>query len=401
MLDYPKPTKIASLAKLRSTWNDSPDAEKTKAVGIDGQSGSNFARDLTRNLEVIRDKLLSGTFEFRPLRPISIPKVNSPIPRIICVPTVSDRLIQRHILNYLVEDDKLSVKNNVSYGFIKNRGVKKAIKNAVKLRHENQWAFKSDISSFFDKIDRDKLISDLSRKLGKSSVIPILSKAIRCEISTSEKDIRKTIANAGIKEGLGLRQGMPLSPLLSNFVLRKFDQEFEKRRLKLLRYADDFIVFCNSKDECFRAFDLAEETLTSLGHSIPSPGKSPKTVICSPKEPVEFLGMEIAVKGCSGEYECIIPKSVFDEVDKKLNEFYDFKHVFLKYRSFSKTVLEINQKMDGFVNYYFFGKNFSSLKDCVSDKRANALRHIMKCIFGPGIFENLDPIRRQFLEIDF
>lgn len=174
-MGFPRPTKIASLDNLLEAWNSSPDSKGVgKAPGIDRRKPVAFGQDLYRNLQAIRSKLLAGPYEFSRLRPIPIRKSNSKGYRIICIPTVENRLVQRLIGNYLNKGDKLGIHNSVSYGFIAGRGTSKALRKATRLRCTHPWAFKSDITSFFDTIDRTNLTSALRRRLGGSSIVPHL-----------------------------------------------------------------------------------------------------------------------------------------------------------------------------------------------------------------------------------
>ena len=106
------------------------------------------------------------------------------------------------------------------------------------------------------------------------------------------------LSDNGIEAGRGLRQGMPLSPILSNFLLRDFDRAFSERGHALVRYADDLVVFASSRDECETIQELTEFELAKLKLQF-SPGK---TEICGPHEPVEFLGMELGLRDGTSTY---------------------------------------------------------------------------------------------------
>jgi RNA-directed DNA polymerase len=211
----PRPTRIASVGNLVQAWRDSKDASgKGRAAGIDRVTATSFRENLNRNIELLHDRLVSGSFHFQRLRPICIQKPNGKI-RIICVPTVEDRLVQRLIASYLAANDKLEIGNDVSYGTMRGRGgTRAAIKSARNLRRDFPWVFKSDISQFFDQIPRGRLKTSLEKKLKRSSIVPLLHAAIDCEIDARGARNAADVRNAGIREGLGLRQGMPLSPML-------------------------------------------------------------------------------------------------------------------------------------------------------------------------------------------
>src|SRR5208282_4605265 len=126
------------------------------------------------------------------------------------------------------------------------------------------------------------------------------------------------IASSGIQRGKGLRQGMPLSPLLSNLVLCNFDKKISRQGIRVVRYVDDLIVLANSEDECRAAKEIIEKELKKVEMSIPDLGgiKS-KTEIKSPAEPVIFLGLEIYRQN-NGRYAKKIPAEAIKEAYSKV-----------------------------------------------------------------------------------
>jgi retron-type reverse transcriptase len=108
------------------------------------------------------------------------------------------------------------------------------------------WAYKSDISAFFDRIPRDELFDAVKRSVRTPSLNDLLRRAIDCEIDTRDPAIWRKVNAAGIVNGLGVRQGMPLSPLFANILLKEFDRVFLSRGHSLVRYAHDFIVFADN-----------------------------------------------------------------------------------------------------------------------------------------------------------
>ena len=101
----------------------------------------------------------------------------------------------------------------------------------------------------------------------------------------------------GIIEGQGVRQGMPLSPLFANVALKEFDAYIERSGIQMVRYADDFILFGTSRQECEDFHWLSYKLLKSIGHTIPEISNHGKTRIVEPKDPVEFLGVGITKVG--------------------------------------------------------------------------------------------------------
>lgn len=399
MAHFIRPVRLASVERLREAWRASKDAsQRGRSAGVDGVTPYRFRSRLDENIRKVRGRLLRPGFKFNPLRPVFIPKAGGRI-RIICVPTVEDRLIQRLLLRYLNDGDKLTVATPVSYGFRAGLGIQTAIKKARNLRRSHPWVLKSDITSFFDKIRREELKAEVAARLRKSSAVPLIAAAIETEIECSDDEERLTIERAGIETGLGLRQGMPLSPLLSNLVLRNFDLVLYERGIHLVRYADDFVVLADTENQCLDALSLVRELLAKKGHTVPelkTSGNS-KTVIYPPDTAVELLGFELRPGHRS--YEIAVPKVAFEEIRHRLKPFHEFDTVCRRWRRLSRAVSVLNSTVDGFINVYRPARNFADFQSHAMQCRQNAVGGLLSGIFGAEIVKSLDRTRRDFLDI--
>jgi retron-type reverse transcriptase len=173
---------------------------------------------------------------------VIIRKPNSDKDRVICIPTVRDRVVQRAIVHYLDSSKRLPIYNPSSFGFIKGQGTKKAIDKAVEFRSLYEWCVKADIESFFDQVPRPFLKERISAVLQNHSLVPLICSAISCEIRGAP-DIQARAAAQGIRGGLGIRQGMPLSPMLANLVLSKFDRAIAANQIPMIRYGRPVTIF--------------------------------------------------------------------------------------------------------------------------------------------------------------
>jgi RNA-directed DNA polymerase len=394
----PKPRQIASRRRLREIWKQSKDAQgRGSAPGIDEVTPRRFGGDIEHQIAELNRELISGEFRFSLLRPFELPKPNGTM-RIICAPTVRDRLVQRLVSDYLTERDKLGVFNDVSYGFVRGRGgVLAAVQQARRLRPDFRWALKSDISSFFDTIDRQSLVQDLARKVGRTSIFPLLTQVVQCEVYEGKSRIRDFLRKAGIVCGKGLRQGMPLSPLLSNFVLRDFDRHFMGKHAKLVRYADDFVIFAKSEDECRELLADAKSLLAAKGHSVPEPGPCSKTVIAKPDEPVEFLGYDIVQRAGTGAYDIVIPKRAFEKVKITLARYEEFQAAMKEFKTLGRFMQSMNSIAQSYVAVYKTGKNIDDLRSHVENCRSASINRIAIDLFGSDVVGNLDDDKKAFL----
>jgi RNA-directed DNA polymerase len=142
MPEGPIPKKILSKRRLHKIWSASRDAtSKPASAGIDGQSAQSFAQNLDAKIARLNSDISARKFGFSDLRAVAIPKDNGK-KRIICIPTVRDRLVQRAIVTWLVETNKIPQQDFV-YG-TKGQGLKKAIQRALTLRSTFEWCVKTD-----------------------------------------------------------------------------------------------------------------------------------------------------------------------------------------------------------------------------------------------------------------
>jgi RNA-directed DNA polymerase len=289
------PLRLPSKREIRHAWEFAKKSgKKFSSSGVDGKSGIDFSSNLDVNVSRIASEIRTGIYQFNDLRCKWIEKNNSARKfRLICIPTVEDRLVQRSIAYKIESNDRLRLSNPISFGFMRGLGVASAIRRALELRNgDHRWAVKTDIISFFDEIDRQALVHSLGKEVPKS-FLPFLEQVVRCEVRLKTHEDKTNFKESGVQRGKGLRQGMPLSPMLSNFVMRKFDEQVVKQKLNLVRYADDLIAFCDSEREAFSVLKQIEQWLSDLGHAIPSIGVSDKTKIVAPNLAVEFLGLEL------------------------------------------------------------------------------------------------------------
>lgn len=205
--------------------------------GVDGMDTDGLRLWLSKHINTLREKLLTEEYEVRALRKVEIPKPNGG-KRVLCIPTVKDRLIQQAIQQELTRYyDPLFSES--SYGFRPGRSAHQAISQASEyIQAGKEWVVDIDLEKFFDKINHDRLMQRLSKGIGDKRLLRLI----------------KAYLTAGMmEEGLteqrtaGTPQGGPLSPLLSNIVLDELDKELERRGHNFCRYADDCNIYVRSK----------------------------------------------------------------------------------------------------------------------------------------------------------
>ena len=205
--------------------------------GIDGMTVKELPEYLKRKWPKIRGQLMSGTYEPLPVRRVEIPKPGGGI-RQLGIPTVLDRFIQQALLQVLQQDWDATFSDS-SYGFRPKRSAHQAIKQSQKyLRQGYGWVVDMDLEKFFDRVNHDKLISEVRKRVSDRRINVLIQGFLRSGIEHEGKLL---------KPEMGTPQGGPLSPLLANLMLDNLDRELERRGHRFVRYADDCNIYVKSK----------------------------------------------------------------------------------------------------------------------------------------------------------
>jgi RNA-directed DNA polymerase len=353
---------------------------------------------LDHNLAVLAQKLRQGHYGPLPLKAVFIPKPNSDKERMICIPTVCDRLVQRAMIAYLDRTKKFPIYNSSSFGFLRELGTTAAIKTAVTYRQCYDWCLKTDIESFFDKIPRQYLKTCVEKALGKHSLVPIISKVIDCEVKLTTRN-RFKIQKHGIKMGAGIRQGMPLSPILANLVLSEFDNRIEKRGLKMVRYADDIAVFVNTKEEAQDAHKFISDTLARIKLTIPGLSDNSKTQFIGPDDPIDFLGREIVRVGSDKQAVWRVAQKQIMKIRRKLEEEYTLQARLKEDSNFQETMVDVWNSIAAYFSIYKGAYNFVSMDSALRGTSRKIISDILLDLFGEQALSKITFEQRRFLGI--
>jgi RNA-directed DNA polymerase len=244
--------------------------------GVDGLGVDDLLGYLLNHKDELLQSIIRGKYKPNPVRRVEIPKEGGKM-RQLGIPTVVDRVIQQAIAQVLspIYEPLFS---NSSYGFRPRRSAHDALKQCQQYISDGyKYTVDMDLEKYFDTVNHSKLIEVLSRTIKDGRVISLIHRYMNAGVIEKGKFVETKI---------GVPQGGPLSPLLSNIMLNELDKELEHRGHKFVRYADDCMILCKSK----RA---AERT---LAHIIPFIEdklylrvNKEKTVVAHVKE-VKFLG---------------------------------------------------------------------------------------------------------------
>lgn len=310
-------------------------------AGVDGETIEDLKNWKEQDIEKLREELLSGQYKPQALRRIKIPKPNGE-QRLLSIPTTRDRVVQQAIIQKLtpIYDPTFC---EGSYGYRPKRSAHDAIEQAQDyIRKGKNYILEIDIEKFFDRVNQDRLMTDMRRQIKDQRVLKLL---------------REFLKAGALENGLvgqarqGVPQGSPMSPLLSNIYLTALDLELEKRGLSYVRYADDIRVFLGSMKS-------AERVKASLSKWIQKKLRltvnTSKSGIYIPSKSI-FLGYTIT------RSQKRLPREKRKLVNAKINT--------LTKRRTSKRlkdiIQEINRTMRGWLQYYKLAKIKDFIKSLV------------------------------------
>ena len=242
---------------------------KDGAVGVDGQSGEDYAVDLEGNLRSLLERAKSGTYQAPPVRRTYIPKAGSATDtRPLGIPTFEDKVLQRAVVMVLEAIYEQDFKD-YSYGFRPGRSAHQALQSFWEqtMATGGGWVVEVDIRKFFDTIDHGHLRELLKRRVRDGVLLRLIGKWLKAGVL---EDGCITHSDAGSP------QGGVVSPMLSNVFLHYvLDDWFEREiqpRLKghshLIRFADDFVMGFTCEEDARKVMDVLPKRLEKYGLTI-------------------------------------------------------------------------------------------------------------------------------------
>ncbi|KOF09202.1 DNA polymerase [Planococcus glaciei] len=324
--------------------------------GVDEMPVQNLRAYFLEHWDTMKMDLLSGTYEPQPVRRVEIPKPDGGV-RLLGIPTVIDRFIQQAIAQVLssVYDSTFS---DHSYGFRPNRSAHGAVTEAKRLITEgNRWVVDIDLEKFFDKVNHDKLMGQLAKRIEDKRLLKLIHKYLKTGIM-----INGVVMNS--EEGTP--QGGPLSPLLSNIVLDELDKELEKRGHKFVRYADD----CNIYVKTPKAGNRVMKSVTSfIEEKLKLKVNTSKSAVDRPWKR-KFLGFSFTHHQAP---KVRVAKASINRMKDKIRDITSRSKPY----SMEERIQKLNQYLTGWCGYFALADTPSVFKDLESWIR----RRLRMCIW--------------------
>lgn len=303
------------------------------AAGVDKVSIRMFAANLEDNLAALKRELKTGTFRPLPLRRVHIPKgpgTNKLRP--LGIPVVRDRVAQEVIRRLLAPVFEPQFHEN-SYGFIPGRNCHQAVEQVLELhRQARQVVLDADIQGFFDNLSHRVMMEAVAAEVADGNILQLVERFLTAGVMEDGVFNPTTI---------GTPQGGVISPLLANIVLNRLDWHLHRSGYRFVRYADDFVVLCQDRQQAQEALDCVRHVLEGeLGLTL-SPEK---TKVTTYGRGYDFLGFHL-----SSRSRRMRDKSV-QKFKAKVRELTERR------RNLDRTTIgRLNQVIRGTANYFATG----------------------------------------------
>ena len=327
------------------------------APGVDKMTVQEVEEWFNQYKEELISKILNKQYKPMSVKRVYIPKPNGK-QRPLGIPTVVDRVIQQAMLQVLSEIYE-PIFSDHSYGFRPNRSAHMAMEEVLGYLNDGyEWIVDLDIEKFFDTVNHDKLISILRERVNDSRTLHLIRAYLQAGV------LDKGLVRSST---IGTPQGGPISVILSNIYLDKFDKELESRNLRFARYADDCIIFVKSEMSANRVM----KSVTSwLERKLFLKVSATKTKVVRPTKG-QFLGFTFYK--AKTVWKCTPTKDRKKRLYSNIQKYLERKHAVS--RPLSVTFKKLNQMIRGWIQYF----KISSIKVFLKEF-GQWLRHKVRCI---------------------
>lgn len=342
--------QVLSRETMQQAWK-SVKANKG-AAGVDRKTIEQTQEHLKRHWPEVRHKLESGEYRPSAVRAVSIPKANGGS-RLLGIPTVQDRLIQQALQIVLsgALDGQMSPH---SYGFRPNRSAHDAVRAASEYVAKGKtWVVDIDLKSFFDQVNHDRLMHQLSGKIEDKRILKLIGGYLRAPMRHADGSQAKRLR--------GTPQGGPLSPLLANVYLAPLDQELTQRGIAFVRYADDIALFVSSERAAKR---VLESVVAGLRKQLDLEVNSDKSGTGRSDES-QLLGFRIH----EGGHIAPSPKTI-TRLKQRVRELWEARQ--------SITLAELREQWQGYIRGWWNYFSLADLSGIVRRQSGWIRRHMRK-----------------------
>ena len=273
--------KIGAERTLQLAWEQVQ--SNAGACGVDGISVAHFEKDSQARLLAVKEHLIKGSYQPKPVRRVYIPKPGSSEKRPLGIPTVTDRVVQtatKMVIEPIFEREFAEH----SYGFRPGRSCRDALRRVEELLQSGcVHVVDVDIKGYFDSIPHQRLMELVGERIADGRVLALIESFLKQGIMEQTGEIEPE------DRGEGTPQGGVISPLLANIYLNPLDHLMSRSGIEMVRYADDMVMLCRDVQTAQTTLQTLREWAAQAGLEL-HPQKTKIVDMGQPKAHFDFLG---------------------------------------------------------------------------------------------------------------
>lgn len=366
--------KVYTLKKLEEAFVKVKKNKGSRTSGVDNVSISEYEQNLKGKLCQLSKELKSGEYAPQAVRRVYIDKPDGS-KRALGIPTIKDRIAQQSLLNVLqpIFDPEF---HPSSYGYRPNRSAHHAIAKAE--RYSRYYGLDCvadmDMSKCFDTLNHKLILQSVNRKVSDGKVLSLIEKFLKSGVLDQE-EFEETEK--------GSPQGGIISPLLMNIYLDNFDQYMKQQGIRIVRYADDILIFAPTKA---KSGEYMAKAINYLEKALKLEVNKEKSHLTNLEEGIAYLGFVI-----TKSYGVMVSKKSIRKFKDKVRKLTPRN----KGKSIHYYIKGLNKLLRGFSNYYRVGLSKSLFRDLMSWIRRRLRMMIMKA------WKSWKPLEKQLRRMGY
>jgi len=391
---------LFSAAALEAVFEE--EFANTSSKGVDRLNGFQFAMNVKTQLATTSAKCFIGTYRFSPFLEVLKIKGRDKNPRLIGIPTVRDRVVLRQLNKFLAALYPERVPKNVASSYVREISIDLRGKSLTET-----WICSTDIKTFYDSIQRDRLLKVLARRIDSPSALKLISHALATP--TVPKNTRR-VKHSDYRADVGVPQGLAISNILASIYMQEVDDVMPTTGITYYRYVDDILMY-GEQDAVQKAFVSLRARLRRRGLNL-HPIGSGKSYIQPLSKPFGYLGYTfqlplISVRDSTTErFLQSIAAKFSDYTHNKARRLERFKYLTPE-RLKEIFILELNERITGAISHrkrYGWIAYFNQISDLKLLHRLDkAIEGMFKRLpdFGGKAPADLKKLRRAYFEMKF
>ena len=323
------------------------------ACGVDGITVGRFEQNSQNRLLAVKEHLNKGTYQPKPVKRVWIGKPGSAEKLPLGIPTVTDRVVQAAV-RMVIEPIFENRFAKHSYGFRPGRGCKDALRRVEELLQAGrQHVVEVDIKGYFDAIPHDRLMALVREHIADGRVLGLIEGFLKqgvMEGAELAKTVEEMPEDESQEESQGTPQGGVISPLLANIYLDPLDWLMVGSGFEMVRYADDMVVMCRSREEAEAALEKLRDWMAGAGLTL-HPDKTRTVDMTVADSHFDFLGYRFQRSRRGRMMRLVRPKSL-----RKLRESIKPRTRRNNGKSMEAIVADLNRTLPGWFGYFKHAK---------------------------------------------